>query len=115
MILPIIMESIKDEDDDERRYIGVVLVDELSEALGVDLLRDHIMYEFISMQDDPVFKIRREIAMRLLKLSKVLGDKIFVGVIIPVFKKLSQDSIWSVRKACVEVLPKINSISNKNV
>ena len=50
--------------------------------------------------------------MRLIRISKILGDHIFIGVIIPVFRKLSMDSIWSVRKACVEVLPEISSISS---
>jgi len=49
------------------------------------------MYDFISLQDDPVFKIRREVVVRLIRISKMLGDQIFTGVIIPVFKKLSQD------------------------
>lgn len=91
---------------------GVILIDELCEILGPKLCMDHLIYEFISLQDDPIFKIRRELVLRLIKISKVLGDHIFTGVIIPVFRKLSQDQIWSVRKACVEVLPQISSISS---
>lgn len=45
----------------------------------------------------------------------MVGDKIFVGVILPVLRKLSQDSIWSVRKACVEILPEISKISNQEI
>ena len=89
----------------------MVLIDELAETLGQDLCRDHLMYELVSLQDDPVFKIRREMVLRLVKISKMLGEKIFIGVIIPVFRKLSNDSIWSVRKACVEILPEISSIA----
>ena len=47
------------------------------------------MLDFISLQDDPVFKIRKEMVSRLIRFSKVLGEIIFVGVIIPVFRKLS--------------------------
>jgi len=73
------------------------------------------MYDFISLQDDPIFKIRREVALRLMKVSRVLGEQIFNGVIIPVYKKLSQDSIWSVRKACVEMLPEVSRISSDQI
>ena len=44
-----------------------------------------------------------------------MGPEILVGVIIPVYKKLSQDSIWSVRKACVEILPAISEIASEEV
>jgi hypothetical protein len=32
--LPIILESLKDQNDDERRLIAIRLIDELSESLG---------------------------------------------------------------------------------
>ena len=73
-IIPIIIECIKDEEDDERRLVGVILIDELAQSLGTELCRDHIIYDFISLQDDPIFKIRREMALRLLKVSRVLGE-----------------------------------------
>jgi len=47
------------------------------------------MYEVVSLQDDPIFKVRREVVLRLFNISKVLGEHIFTGVIIPVFRKLS--------------------------
>jgi hypothetical protein len=67
------------------------------------------------MQDDPVFKVRREMVLRLPNISKVVGEQIFVGVIIPVYRKLTQDPIWSVRKACVEILPEIAKLSSQEV
>lgn len=33
-VLPMIIECIKDEDDDERRLAGVILIDELAQSLG---------------------------------------------------------------------------------
>jgi len=38
-----------------------------------------------------------------------------VGVIVPVFRKLSQDGIWSVRKACVEVLPDVSKLCSNEM
>lgn len=74
MILPIILESIKDEEDEERRLTSIILIEELCEVLGEEMCRDHLMYEFVSLQDDPAFKIRRELVTRLVRMSKVLGE-----------------------------------------
>lgn len=88
-VVNLILDCITDEEDDDRRYTGIFLIDTLAETLGEDLCRDYILYEFVSMQDDPIFKIRREMVMRLPKISRVLGEQIFVGVVIPVYRKLS--------------------------
>lgn len=68
------IECLKDEDDEERRLTGVILVDELAQSLGAEICREHIMYEFIQLQDDPMFKVRREVALRLMRVSRVLGE-----------------------------------------
>ena len=73
-LAPIILEMLQDESDEERRFLGIRVMDELAETFGFEICRDLIMYEFVSLQDDPVFKIRRELILRLSKLSKVLGE-----------------------------------------
>jgi hypothetical protein len=65
------------------------LLDELSEVLGLQICSEMLLYDFINLQDDPMFKVRREMVLRMFKLSKILGEQIFTGVIIPVFRKLS--------------------------
>ena len=49
------------------------------------------MHELVTLQEDPVFKVRRELVLRLLKVSRVIGDGFFIGVVMPMYKKLSQD------------------------
>lgn len=46
----------------------------------------------------------------MINISKVLGKEIFLKILFPVFKKLSNDSIWGVRRAAVEMLPQISTI-----
>jgi len=88
-ILPLVLDCIRDEESEDRRLTGVILFEELATILGPELCREQIMYEFIGMQDDPIFKIRREMVVRLVEISRILGPEILVGVIIPVYKKLS--------------------------
>jgi hypothetical protein len=113
LIVPIILDCIKDAEDEERRIIGVTLVDELAEVLGPKVCQEMLLYDLINLQEDPMFKVRRELVIRLYRFSKAIGEQIFSGVVIPLFRRLSQDQIWSVRKACVEILPQIASLSSE--
>lgn len=40
----------------------------------------------------------------------MLGKEIFLRILFPVYKKLSNDQIWGVRRAAVEMLPAISKI-----
>lgn len=46
----------------------------------------------------------------MINISKVLGKEIFLRILFPVFKKLCNDSIWGVRRACVEMIPEISKL-----
>ena len=59
--------------------------------LGERLCREMVMHELVTLQEDPVFKVRRELVLRLLKVSRVIGDGFFIGVVMPMYKKLSAD------------------------
>ena len=47
--MPIVLDCIKDDEDDERRLTGVILIDELAEVIGAETLRDEILMDFISL------------------------------------------------------------------
>ena len=68
------------------------------------------MYEIVSIQDDPVYRIRKETVQRMGNICKVLGKENFLYILFPVYKKLATDSVWGVRRAAVEVLPHISAL-----
>ena len=68
------------------------------------------MHEIVALQDDPVYRVRKETVLKMISISRVLGKDIFLGVLFPVFKKLANDSIWGVRRAAVEMLPAISEL-----
>jgi serine/threonine-protein phosphatase 4 regulatory subunit 1 len=109
-VLPIILETIRDDSDEEKRILGLELVDKLAEYLGRDNCQNFLMYEIVSLQDDPIYRVRKETVMRIVNISKVLGKEIFLRILFPVFKKLSTDQIWGVRRSAVEVLPQISNL-----
>ena len=106
-VLPIILENIRDDGDEEKRILGLELMDRMTDHLGKDICHNYLMHEIVSLQDDPIYRVRKETVMRMVNISKVLGKEIFLHILFPVFKKLSNDPIWGVRRAAVEVLPDI--------
>jgi hypothetical protein len=57
-----------------------------------------------------VYRVRKETVLRMLNISKVVGNEIFLTLLFPVFKKLAADPIWGVRRAAVEMLPSISNL-----
>jgi serine/threonine-protein phosphatase 4 regulatory subunit 1 len=90
-VLPIILESIRDDSDEERRILGLEMVDRMAEMLGREVCQNYLMYEIVSLQDDPVYRVRKETVARMINISKVLGKEIFLKVLFPVYKKLCTD------------------------
>lgn len=68
-IVPIILGCLNDKEDEQRRIIGVTLLDDLATILGQKICQELILYDLISLQDDSVFKVRRELVSRLYKFS----------------------------------------------
>lgn len=68
------------------------------------------MYEIVSLQDDPIYRVRKETVARMINISKVVGKEIFLHILFPVYKKLATDQIWGVRRSAVEMLPDISNL-----
>lgn len=88
-ILPIVLELLKDDED--KRLIGLELLDVLAADLGPDICKNYLMYEIVSLQDDPRYKVRKETVKRITNIAKVVENEMFLGVLLPVFKKLCTD------------------------
>jgi serine/threonine-protein phosphatase 4 regulatory subunit 1 len=90
-VLPIILEVVRDDGDEEKRILGLEMIDRMAEQIGKEICQNYLMYEIVSLQDDPVYRVRKETALKMVNISKVLGKEIFLGVLFPVFKKLAGD------------------------
>ena len=114
-IVPLISDCMNDEDDDSRRLASIFLLNSTAKTLGQECVRDNLMYDYVQLQDDTIHDIRKEVILKIVPISEVLGSQIFIGVLLPVYRKLAVDSIWSVRKACVEALPDISKLISDEV
>jgi len=48
-ILPIMLQLLKDDSDEERRILGLQLLDELAGDFGQDICANYLMYEIVSL------------------------------------------------------------------
>ena len=114
-MLPIMLDLLKDDIDEEKRILGLEMLDALVFDLGPDICRNYLMYEIVSLQDDSVYRVRKETVKYIVNISKVVAPQMFLGCLLPVFKKLCTDQIWGVRRQAVEVLPEICMIAPDDV
>lgn len=91
IVLPIMLDLLKDDIDEEKRILGLEMLDALVFDLGPEICRNYLMYEIVSLQDDSVYRVRKETVKHIVNISKVLEKQMFLGCILPVFKRLSQD------------------------
>jgi hypothetical protein len=85
------LESIRDDSDEDRRILGLEMIDRLAESLGKDTCTNYLMYEIVSLQDDSVYRVRKETVQRMMNISKVVGKDIYLRILFPVYKKLCND------------------------
>ena len=97
-ILPFLLDMLKDDTDEEKRCSGLQILDCLADLFGDEVCSNYLIFEIVSLQEDPLYKVRKECCKNLVSISKVVNDDVFVGVMVPVFKKLCCDHIWGVRK-----------------
>lgn len=100
-----LLDLLKDDSDEEKRCIGLTLLDATAEDFGEEVCSNYLIFEIVSLQEDPLYRVRKDTCKNLVNICKVVNAEVFLGVILPVFKKLCSDHIWGVRRQAVEVLP----------
>jgi hypothetical protein len=48
-VLPIILDSINDDSDEEKRIVGLEMVDKLAELLGKDICQHYLMHQIVCL------------------------------------------------------------------
>ena len=69
-ILPIVLELLKD--DEEKRVVGLQLLDALANDFGAEICQNYLIYEIASLQDDPRYKVRKETVRSIVNIANVV-------------------------------------------
>ena len=59
--------------------------------------------------------VRKEVANQLCNIANNVSKEIFKRQILPVYQKLSKDTLWFVKKVAVEILPKLTKICDSDI
>ncbi|OMJ83774.1 hypothetical protein SteCoe_15253 [Stentor coeruleus] len=100
-ILTLILKMLHDEEE-ESRIRALTTLKSLINLLSSDLCESFILKEAMILASENTAKVRRSVAECIPNLSKQIQTPESFQNLISIFKDLSKDSIWGVRKACAE-------------
>lgn len=100
-ILTLILKMLHDEEE-ESRIRALTTLKGFINLLSSDLCESFILKEAMILASENTAKVRRSVAECIPNLSKQIRTPESFQNLISIFKELSKDSIWGVRKACAE-------------
>ena len=83
------------------------LLNSLAESLGIDLCKQFVIPEVVSLAEDPVFRVRKSIALNFHNICKIGGEFELFERLMPAFVRLSKDDMYRVRRACADSIAEI--------
>ena len=89
------------------RITASELLNLLAEYLGLDLCKQFVIPEIVSLAEDPVFRVRKSTALNFKNVCKVGGEHELFERLMPAFVRLSKDDMYRVRRACADSLSDI--------
>lgn len=90
------------------RMTASELLNLLAEHLGLDLCKQFVIPEVVSLAEDPVFRVRKSTALNFQNVCRVGGEYELFERLMPAFVRLSKDDMYRVRRACAESLCEIS-------
>ncbi len=109
-ILTIVIVMAHNDQDEESRVLAARLFNQLAPIIGRELCELYVVPQIASFADDPHSKVRKAVAGNFLNMCVSVSESSFKSKLLPVYQKLSKDSLWIVRKAAAEILPRITSL-----
>lgn len=103
-VLTIVLQMAHEQEQEELRMLASRLLLELAPTLGDPLSRQFVGPEIASLAQDPMFRVRKSVALNVHHLCRAASDDLLHGKLLPMLHDLAHDDIWGVRKACAECL-----------
>ncbi|EQC39152.1 hypothetical protein SDRG_03358 [Saprolegnia diclina VS20] len=103
-VLTLVLPFAHEDDDEQMRITALILLNKLAVFLGRDLCCQFCVPEFISLSEDPVFRVRKAMVLNFANVCMTAGPEVTEERLLPAYTRLAKDEIWGVRKACAESL-----------
>ncbi len=92
------------EEEEESRVVAAKLFNSLAPNIGRELCEIYVVPTIASFAEDTNSKVRKAVASTFLEMCKSISAETFRRKIIPVYEKLSYDSLWIVRKTAASII-----------
>ena len=112
-ILTILIIMAHDDENEKIKILSIKIFNELALIIGKELLELYVVPQVASFADDRSSNIRKAITSNLLNICEGVSKQCFINKLLPDYQKLCQDSIWTIRKTAVEILPKLTKLCDE--
>ena len=109
-ILTIVIQMAQEDQDEVKKERAMHLFGSLAPLVGSELIQCYIIPQVNSYVHDTSYKVRKEVALQLINICEKIPQDLFKKRMLPVYKKLSNDSSFLVKKVAVEILPNITKL-----
>jgi hypothetical protein len=109
-ILSHVLSLIHDTENVECKIKALSLLNILSPKLGKNYCQQYVVHEIASFASETDQQLRKSVCHNFIKIAETVGSEIFSNKLFPVYKSLAEDSIWSVKKAAVDVIVEVSKL-----
>lgn len=97
------------------KMVCLMLISALAQVFGPEGCADKFLPIVEGMVSDQMFYVRKEAAAAVGSLSTAVTPAVTLERLLPLYSKLSVDSIWHVRRSCVFALPLLCEVLPEDV
>merc|ERR1719361_2431359 len=113
-ILKIVLHMAHDDSDDQK-ITALPLLGDLAPIVGSAVCKNYLSADLHALSQDNSFRVRKATVQYFGPICEQLGSIDAEECLLPIFLSLCSDSIWSVRKGCVESFVDVScSISSES-
>lgn len=98
---------------DDHKITALPLIGKLAPIVGKAVCKNYLSHDLLALSQDNSFRVRKATVQYFGPICEQLGHESTEEQLLPIFKKLCKDNIWSVRKGCVESLIDISKAINQ--
>jgi serine/threonine-protein phosphatase 4 regulatory subunit 1 len=113
-ILTIVIMMAHDDDNERIRVLSTKIFNDLALIIGKELLELYVVAQVASFAEDQASNVRKAITGNLLNICKGVSKNCFINRLLPVYQKLSKDSLWTIRKVAVSILPELTKLCDND-
>eukprot|EP00486_Rosalina_sp_Unknown_P009051 CAMPEP_0201596048 /NCGR_PEP_ID=MMETSP0190_2-20130828/192859_1 /ASSEMBLY_ACC=CAM_ASM_000263 /TAXON_ID=37353 /ORGANISM="Rosalina sp." /LENGTH=1129 /DNA_ID=CAMNT_0048056257 /DNA_START=38 /DNA_END=3427 /DNA_ORIENTATION=- len=107
-ILKIVLHMAHDDSDDQK-ITALPLLGDLAPIVGSAVCKNYLSADLHALSQDNSFRVRKATVQYFGPICEQLGNVDAEECLLPIFLSLCNDSIWSVRKGCVESFVDVSS------